>query len=127
MGTDDKLNEQFEQFRKLGAENENVDVGALMINALERAKAEEVDRKKARWAYVGSVVLAPLGLFIALYYALSGKPGGKRIALNCVIITVVMLVVGWLTLKMFLSTVTPDQMRQIQTVNPNDLKAILQP
>ena len=97
-----------------------------MINALQQAQIEESDRKKIRQAYWVSVCLPPLGLFIAAYYALSDKPDGKHVALNCVIFTLVALLVAWGVGALMLASLTPGQTSQMQNIDVNALKNALQ-
>jgi len=86
---------------------------------------EKEAAKKKRWAYLISVGLPPFGLFYAVRYSFSEKTDGKGVALMCVILTVVSLLATWAIGRLFLASVGP-QMRQIQALNPGDLKDLLQ-
>ena len=90
--------------------------------------APEVDGKKKNRAYLVSVCLPPFGLFYAARYYFSGKSDGKRVALICVILTVMSLLLTWGIGEMLMSSVSTSglDLKQLQSLNPNDLKALLQ-
>lgn len=125
MDAEQEAAKKIEIYGQLAKENEKVDATALMLNALEQAQQDEIAAKKKRWAYLVSVGLPPFGLIYAIKYYFSGKTDGKRAALICVILTVVSLLAAWLIGKMFLSSAGP-QLDQLRSVNPNDLKDLLQ-
>ena len=121
MDSEQEASKKIEVYKDLAAENKNVDVGSLMISALEQAQQDEIAAKKKRWAYLVSVGLPPFGLLYALRYYFSDKAGAKRVALICVILTVISLLAAWLIAQMFLASAGPE-LNQIQSLNPGDLK-----
>jgi hypothetical protein len=130
MDNEKDLERKFKQYQELGKENKNVDVAALMIGALDQARQEEIDGKKKRRAYWVSICLPPFGLLYAVRYYFSGKQGGKKVALWCVILTAVSLALAWSISEMFLSSLSSAtggiDLKQIESINPNDLKGLLQ-
>lgn len=125
MDAEKEVERKIEIYGELAKADKKVDATALMLSALEQAQQAEVEAKKKHWAYLISVGLPPFGLFYAVRYALSDKADGKRVAWICVILTVVSLLVAWLIGKLFLSSAGPE-LNQIQSINPNDLKDMLQ-
>lgn len=130
MGTEEELVKKIEQYKEIGQADpsssatgagKKVDVAALAMAALADVQRQEMDVKKARRAYWISFLLPPIGLFVAVYYLLSGKPGAKRVAFVCTILTVATLLASWFVLQMFVSSIPADQLQQLQTVNPNEL------
>ena len=117
MDAEKEAAKKIELYHELAKEDRHIDAAALMINALEQAQQEEVAAKKKRWAYLVSVSLPPFGLFYAARYFFSGKSDGKRVALICVILTVISLLAAWLIGKMFLES-AGMQLQQIQTLSP---------
>lgn len=127
MDTEEQVSQQFEEYQKLAEEHKEIDVASLMMNALEQTRREGVDRRKKRWAYFVSVAAPPLGLFFAAYYAWSGKPDGKRVAVNCVILTVASLFLAWAIAQMFFASLGPDVTSQLQSINADDIQRLLAP
>lgn len=127
MDIEKQVGQQIEEYRKLAEEHKEIDIASLMVNALEQARREGVDRRKKRWAYLISVAAPPLGLFFAAYYAWSGKPDRKRVAINCVILTAVSLFLAWAIAQMFFASLGPDVTSQLQSINADDIQRLLQP
>ena len=100
-----------------------------MLSAFDQARQDEIDGKKERRAYLVSVVLPPFGLLYAVRYYFSAKQGGKKVALYCVILTALSLLLAWGASQMLLSSMSTSglDLKQLQSVNPNDLKSLLQP
>lgn len=126
MGTEERAEQQMAEYAKLAKENKGVDAAALMVNALEMAQREEVEHKKKRRAYLVSVALPPLGLLFAAYYFWKGGSSERGVAINCVILTAVSLFIGWGVMQLFASSVTPEQTKQIESLNAADLQRLLQ-
>lgn len=128
MTSEKELETKLEQYQELAKENKNIDVAALMASALDQARRDEVEGKKKNRAYWVSVCLPPLGLFYALRYYFSSKSDGKRVALICVILTAVSLLLAWGVSAMIMSSLPTSglDLKQIESVNPNDLKSLLQ-
>ncbi|HTK60198.1 MAG TPA: DMT family transporter [Candidatus Baltobacteraceae bacterium] len=127
MDDEKKIGQRVEQYRELGKEDANVDVGALALFELQQAqRQEEVSAKRRRWAYLLAAGLPPIGLIFAAWYYFSGKPGGKKAALICVIITVVTIAISWLLLRQMMSSLDTTQMEQIKNINLDDYKSLLE-
>ena len=125
MDREKEVIKKFDQIQELAKENKNIDVAALMMNALQESKREEVDAKKKRWAYLISVGLPPFGLLMAARYYFSDKADGRRVALVCVTLTAVSLLLTWAIGAMMMASLGP-QINQIQGIKPEDIKALLQ-
>lgn len=120
MADEQKLTQQFEEYAKLGKEHKEVNVASLMIHALEQAQREEVEQAKKRRAYMVSVFLPPIGYLYALWYFFSDKPDGRKVALNCAIITSVVLLITLLISKMIFASVPQQSASQLQNMDLND-------
>lgn len=126
MDAEKKVTEQIEEYRKLGEQNKNIDTASLMINALAAAQSEEIAAKKKRRVYTLSVVLPPIGLIFASYYGLKGEPGGKQVAINCVILTAIALFLAWGISQLLFASVTTQQSGELQNLNVAELRKMLQ-
>lgn len=120
----ENLEKQVQELAELARENKNVDVSKLMGEAFVRHEENTITPKQRRWAYAFSFLFAPLGLFVAIYYYFSGKDDGKKTALICVLITVLVVGAFLAIFNMILSSanVTPDQLQQ----TPQLLNSLLQ-
>jgi uncharacterized membrane protein len=127
MNDEKKIEERIAQYQELAKENKKVDVGALAIFELQAKQMEEqVNTKKRRWAYLISASLPPVGLLFAAYYYASGKSDGKKTALICVIITIVTIVISWLLIRQIMSTFDTAGVTQIQDIDLNAYKELLE-
>ncbi len=126
MDSEKEITRKIELYGELAKENKNVDVAALMMSAIEQSKRDEIEAKKKRWAYLISVGLPPFGLLMAVRYYFSGKTDGKRVALICVILTATALLIAWGLAGLLFSSVSPADLKQIQSVKPEDIKSLLQ-
>ncbi|HTK05041.1 MAG TPA: hypothetical protein VL500_05630 [Candidatus Eisenbacteria bacterium] len=126
MDAEKRAAEQIDEYRKLGEQNKDIDTASLMLNALATAQREEVDAKKRRRVYTLSVVLPPIGLVFAAYYALKGEPGGKQVAINCLILTAISLFLAWGISQLLFASVTTEQTDQLQNLNVAELRKMLQ-
>jgi len=121
MADETKLSQQFDEYAKLGKEHKDVDVSMLMMHALEQAQRDEIDQAKKRKAYMISVFLPPLGYLAALWYFFSDKPDGRKVALNCAIITSITLLLTLLIGKLMFAAVPDQSAGQVQNVNIDEL------
>jgi Na+-driven multidrug efflux pump len=124
MNQEKESAQRIERYKQLVAEK-GPDAAALMIAAMEEERQAEIETKKKRWAYLVSVGLPPFGLYYAYRYYFKGTPDGKRIALICVVLTVVSLLASWLIAQAFLASMG-DQLQQIQMLNADEYKDLLQ-
>jgi hypothetical protein len=119
--------ERLKDFTELAKTNEGADKAVLAMVALDAAQNEErISAKKRRWAYILSFGLPPLGLAFAAWYYYSGKLGGKKVALICLILTVIGGFLAWLSIEAFFASVPPGTLEQIQTLSPDELKSLVQ-
>ena len=120
-----KLEKQIEQFQELAKENKNIDIGALMLNALEHRNQNLVSAKWKRWAYIISISLPPLGLLFAAKYYFSSEDDAKQVANICVLLTVVSVLLFVLLGKIIFSSAGVS-LDQIQQIKPQDMQQLLQ-
>ncbi len=125
MSKEKKLAEEFARYQELAKNNKNIDVAALMMNAIESQKANQTSTRQKRWAYLISVGLPPFGLIFAAKFYFSGKDDGKSAALVCVILTVISLIIAFL-IGLFMFSSSGTSIQQLQQVNVDDLKQLLQ-
>lgn len=123
MNEDKKIEERFSEFQALGKEDKNVDVAKLMLYSLNQ-KGNVVSPKKKRWAYIISLALPPIGLLLALKYYFDDEDDARHVANMCVIITILSLLLAWISIKMLFSG-TGTSLNQIQQINPKDLQDLV--
>lgn len=123
MNEDKKIEERFSEFQALGKEDKNVDVAKLMLYSLNQ-KGNIVSSKKKRWAYIVSLSLPPIGLLLALKYYFDDEDDARHVANMCVIITILSLLLAWISIKMLFSG-TGTSLNQIQQINPKDLQDLV--
>jgi hypothetical protein len=125
MNSEQKVSEQFQQYKELADKNKNIDLARLMISTLEQARREEVAAKKQHQAYLVSVGLPPFGLFFAAYYYFSDKPGGKHVAINCLILTGIALLIAWGITSLLMSSMGSTA-GQLPAINAEDIRSLYQ-
>lgn len=123
-----QIEDQIKQYSELAKQNKDIDVAALMMNALQQHDQPEnmLSKKTKRWAYWISLGVPPLGLvYSAYFYFFSEKEDAKHAAIVCLILTAISVGLLYLTIKIFLSTanVSVDQLQQA----PDQLRTLLQP
>jgi flagellar basal body-associated protein FliL len=124
MSVEKQVEKRMGEYADIAKKNKNVDVGALMVNALAQAQREEMDAKKKKQAYWISVIVPPAGLFIAAYYYFfSDTQGAKEVARNCLILTVIVLVVAYLVGEFVLASIPANTTAALQNVNITELPA----
>ncbi len=117
---DKKLETEINEYQQVAKENPNVDVGMLMMNALQNQNQNQVSAKAKHWAYLISIGVPPVGLLFALNYYLGDKDDGKEVAWICVILTVASLVLFLVFGKLLLSG-SGTSVEQIQKIKPSDI------
>lgn len=128
MGAEEEVQRKMQDYQELAKTNKDIDMAALMINALEQARRDEVDEKRKKRAYLVSVMVPPFGLLYAVRYYFSDKADGKHVAKVCVLLTVIALLIAWAVGKaMFAGVGGGDALQQAQNINPEDIKRLLQP
>ena len=124
MQTSEKrLEEQIHEISQLARENKEVDAAALMLRALETHERNMLPASQKRFGYFVSIGFPPLGLLFALKFWFSGTDDGEQAAIACIILTVVSLVLLWVTLSSIFSGGTAEQLQQI---NPQDVLELTQ-
>ena len=125
MDPDKRLESQINEYQALGKENPNVDVGMLMMNALQNQKQNLVSPKAKKWAYLISVGVPPFGLLFALRYYMGDEDDAKTVAWVCIILTIISVLMFWLGGKLLLSG-SGTSMEQIQKIKPSDIMQLTQ-
>ena len=125
MDQDKKLEQQFKEFQELAKENKNIDVAALMLNAVANQNKNLVSSRQKKWAYLVSVGFPPFGLLFALKFYFSGEDDAKSVANICVLLTLVSLILFWAIAKMIFSGAGVS-LEQIQKITPKDIQQLNQ-
>lgn len=129
MSQEKELEKKFQEYQELAKQNKAVNAAALMMNELENHIGNRVSGRQKKWAYLISVGLPPLGLFFALkFYFFDNKQDSKRAAIICIILTAISIIFGWLTLNLMLSGagINDQQLRQIQQINLQDIRDLVE-
>ena len=122
--SDQKLDEIVTEYADL-AKDKNIDVAALMMNALKQADENRLSSKTKRWAYLISLGIPPLGLGFALWFCFSDKSDGKSAAIACVLLTVFSIIGSIIFINMFFSG-SGTSVEQIQQIKPADIYELTQ-
>jgi hypothetical protein len=125
MSSINELEKQVQMYHDLAKEDKNIDVAALMLNALENQKRNLISTKQKKWAYWISIGLPPLGLLFALKFYFNDKNDGKRTAVVCLILTAISIVVAWISLATIFSG-SGTNVEQIKQINPDDIRQLYQ-
>jgi hypothetical protein len=122
---DKKLEQTIGEYQQVAKENPKVDLGLLMLNALQNQKNNLVSGKVKRWAYLISLGVPPFGIFFAAKYFFSDEDDAVTVAWMCVILTLVSLALLYFGAKlMFSGTGTSPQ--QIEQIKPSDIFQLTQ-
>lgn len=125
MDNEDKLAEKFETYRKLGDNDKNIDVAALMMQELQNQKSEMIPARQKHWAYLVAISLPPLGLIFAFKFYFSKKTDGRQTAAICAVLTGISLALYWLFGKILFSGSGVD-INQIRQITPKDIQQLYQ-
>jgi hypothetical protein len=113
-------------YRRAAAENKNIDVASLMMQALDKNTARNVvPPGQKRWAYLISVGLPPFGLIFAAKYYFSELDDGKDAAWICITLTAVGILGMILMFKSLLSG-SGASFQQIEQIKPSDIQQLVQ-
>ncbi|MFA5872234.1 MAG: hypothetical protein WC858_05990 [Parcubacteria group bacterium] len=123
MDQDKKIEERISQFQALGKEDKNVDVAKLMMYSLDQ-KRNFLSAKRKYWSYIISLSLPPVGFLIALKYYFDEEEDARHVANICIILTLIALLLTWVSLKMIFSGTGTD-LNQIQQINPKDIEDLM--
>jgi hypothetical protein len=121
MDKDKQLSSQIEQYQQVAKENPNVDIGLLMMNALQNQKENSVSPKAKRWAYLISIGVPPFGFFWALKYFWSDQDDAKDVAWTCIVLTIISVIMFWVGGSLLLSG-SGTSLQQIQQIKPSDIQ-----
>jgi hypothetical protein len=123
MDADKDLTKKIELYQSAAKANPNVDVGMLMLNALQNEDKNKVSSKMKHWAYLVSVSAPPFGLFFALKLFFSDEDDTKDVAWMCVTLTAVSLVVFIIGAKA-LFTSSGANVSQIEKITPQQIQEL---
>jgi len=126
MSSDADLAQKVKDYQEAAKNNPNVDIGALMLNALQTQDQNKVSSKAKKWAYLISISVPPFGLLFALkYFMFSDEADAQEVAWTCVILTAVCVALFWIGGKLLLSS-SGTSMQQIQQIKPSDIYQLTQ-
>ena len=125
MDSEEQLSKKIEDYQELYKENKNIDVTALMLNALNTQKQNVVSSKQKRWAYSISLGFPPLGLFFAAKYYFGEEDDARHVGNMCIILTIVSVIMLLLSFKFFASS-SGVSMDQLQQIKPSDVMQLSQ-
>jgi hypothetical protein len=120
-----KLEQQVSEIAELAKENKQVDVAALMLNALQNHTSNLVPSNQKRSAYFVSIGLPPFGLLYAAKFYFSDYDDGQETAYVCMTLTVVTLGLVFLFGKIFFAS-SGVSVQQIEQIKPSDVMQLTQ-
>jgi hypothetical protein len=125
MDQEKKIEKQIETYQQIAKGNKDIDMPALMMNALENQYKNLVSSKQKHWAYLVSAALPPFGLIFALIFYFSDKEDAKSVANICVLLTVLSGVSFFIVAYVLFSS-SGVNVNQIQQINPQDVQQMIQ-
>lgn len=125
MDPDKNLEKQIGEYQAVAKENPNVDIGLLMMSALQNQKQNSVSAKAKRWAYLISIGVPPFGFLFALKYFWGDEDDARAVAWTCVVLTVIAVALFWIGGKLLLSG-SGTSVQQIEQIKPADIKQLYQ-
>ena len=120
MATEDKLAKQVEEYAKIAKENPNVNVGLLMMNALQTEKQNNVSSKAKWWVYTISSSIPMSGFLFAFYYYFKDEDDAKQVAWIAIFLTLLSLLMYWILGKAAFSG-SGASIQQIQQITPAEI------
>ncbi len=114
-----------QEYAQLAKENKNIDVAALMVNALQQQDQNHVDPKWKRWAYIASLTLPPVGLLFAVYYFMKDESDARSAGVWCAVLTIVSLILSIVFFGMIINSSGVD-LQQVQNITPQQIYEITQ-
>lgn len=123
MNPDKDLEKKINLYQSAAKDNPNVDVGMLMLNALQNENQNMVSSKVKKWAYLISLGAPPLGLLFSLKYFFSDETDARDVAWMCVTLTAVSLLVLIIGFKLLLSG-SGTSLDQIQKITPAQIQQL---
>ncbi len=126
MGPDEELAKKFQSYQEVAKDNPNVDVGMLMLNALQTQKQNYVSTKKKWWIYTISSSIPMSGFLFAIYYYYFGEEDDSRqVAWISIGLTLFSTFMYWALAKATFSG-TGASVQQIQQIKPSDIMQLTQ-
>ena len=125
MDQEKKLEKELQRYQELRKENPNLDVGTLMMNAIQNRKTNLVSPRGKKWAYLISIGLPPFGLLFALRYFFGPEDDAKQAAWVCVLLTVISILSLWLFGKLLFAG-SGTSIDQLQQIKPSDIRELTQ-
>ena len=124
--TDDKeLEQQLKAYAEIGKENPAIDTAALITKSLDNFTATQTSPSKKALAYFVSLGFPPFGLLFAVHFYLSDKSDARHIARMCIFLTILSIGLFFVFMQILVSSIGPD-IEQLQTIDPNQLRELLQ-
>ena len=122
--SDKQVEEIVKEYADL-AKDKNIDVSALMMNALAQQDQNRLNPKHRRWAYLVSLLFPPVGFLLAVYFYFKSETDAKVTAYWCVGLTTFSIVLSILFFYVILSSsgVSVELIRQI---DPNEIYELTQ-
>jgi len=123
MNPDKDLEKKINLYQDAAKQNPNVDVGMLMLNALQNEDKNKVPGKWKKWGYLISLGAPPFGLLFALKYFFSDEDDAKDVAWMCVTLTAVSLLLFAVGFKLMMSS-AGTSMNQIEKITPQQIQEL---
>ncbi len=122
--SDKDLAKELEILKAAGSVNKNIDISALMMNALERQQENKIPASKRRIAYLVSLAFPPFGLIFAVRYFFSEYSDGKKVALVCAVLTLFVITFTTIVFNIIISS-SGQSIEQLQQA-PAELRSLLE-
>ena len=123
MDADKDLEKKIELYQSVAKDSPNVDMGMLMLNALQNEDKNRVSGKWKKWSYVISLTAPPFGLLFALKFFYSDEDDARDVAWMCVTLTAVGVLLFAITMKVLFSA-TGANLQQIQQITPQQIQEL---
>ena len=123
MNPEKDLEKKINLYQDAAKQNPNVDVGMLMLNALQNEDKNKVSSKMKRWAYLVSLGAPPFGLLFALKLFFSDEDDARDVAWMCVTLTAVSVLLFAVGLKLIMSG-SGTSLDQIQKITPQQIQEL---
>jgi hypothetical protein len=123
MNPEKDLEKKINLYQDAAKQNPNVDVGMLMLNALQNEDKNKVSSKMKRWAYLVSLGAPPFGLLFALKLFFSDEDDARDVAWMCITLTAISVLLFAVGLKLMMSG-SGTSLDQIQKITPQQIQEL---
>ena len=123
MDPDKDLEKKINLYQDTLKDNPNVDMGMLMMNALQNEDKNRVSGKWKKWGYFISISAPPFGLLYALKFFFSDETDAKDVAWMCVTLTAVSILAFVIIIKVMLAG-SGTSLDQIQKITPQQIQEL---